>query len=143
MKTVSYSRIPSEGETIGSLSIPTINRKLRIVQGTTDESLKQGVGHFTESVLPGQNDNCVLSGHRDSVFEKLGLLKIGDHLIVDTVAGKFNYEIKGIRIVDKDDKTVIVPRTRAVLTLTTCYPFTYFGYAPQRYIITANLSKSV
>ena len=103
------------------------------------DDLKKGIGHFIQSVLPGEEDNCVLSGHRDTVFTKLGKLKIGDQLIVQTSAGTFTYEIKLIRIVDKDDKTVIVPTDHAVLTLTTCYPFLFIGSAPNRYILSADL----
>jgi hypothetical protein len=53
------------------------------------------------------------------------------------------YQVNAIRIVGKLDRTVIVPSDEAILTLTTCYPFTYFGNAPKRYIVTSNLiSKS-
>ena len=134
-----YPLYPAEGDNIGSLSIPVLKQKLPIIQGTDADELKKGVGHFIQSVLPGEEDNCVLSGHRDTVFAELGKLKIGDQLIVQTSAGTFTYEIKRIRIVDKDDKTVIVPADHAVLTLTTCYPFYFVGNAPDRYILTADL----
>ena len=134
-----YSVSPAEGDVIGSLSIPALELELPIIQGTGTEDLKKGVGHFIQSVLPGEGDNCVLSGHRDTVFAKLGKLKIGDQLTVKTSAGTFTYEVSGTRIVNKDDKTVIVPTDHAVLTLTTCYPFSYVGPAPDRYIITADL----
>jgi len=65
-------------------------------------------------------------------------LEVGDRLIVQTSAGSFTYEISDIRIVDKDDRTVIVPTDHAVLTLSTCYPFNYVGSAPDRYIISAD-----
>jgi sortase A len=46
--------------------------------------------------------------------------------------------------VDKDDRTVIVPKPRATLTVSTCYPFDYIGSAPERYILVAYLtSKTV
>jgi sortase A len=134
-----YPLYPAEGDNIGSLSIPALKQKLPIIQGTGADELKKGVGHFTQSVLPGEEDNCVLSGHRDTVFAELGKLVIGDQLIVQTSAGIFIYEIKRIRIVGKDDKTVIVPTDHAVLTLSTCYPFHYVGSAPDRYILTADL----
>ena len=134
-----YPVYPAEGDNIGSLSIPVLKQKMPIIQGTGTDDLKKGVGHFIQSVLPGEKDNCVLSGHRDTVFAKLGKLKIGDQLIVQTSAGTFTYEIKLIRIVDKDDKTVIVPTDHAVLTLTTCYPFLFIGSAPNRYILSADL----
>jgi len=134
-----YPVYPAEGDNVGSLTIPALKQKLPIIEGTGAEELKKGVGHFMLSVLPGEQDNCVLSGHRDTVFSNLGKLNIGDQLIVQTSAGTFTYEIKRIRIVDKDDKTVIVPADHAVLTLTTCYPFQFIGSAPDRYILIADL----
>lgn len=134
-----YPEYPSAGDVVGSLSIPALELELPIIEGTGTDELKAGVGHFIQSVLPGEIDNCVLSGHRDTVFASLGGLKIGDQLIVQTTAGIFTYEVTGTRIVDKDDKTVIVPTDHAVLTLTTCYPFSYIGPAPDRYIVSADL----
>jgi sortase A len=49
------------------------------------------------------------------------------------------YEVHKIRIVNSDDKTVIVPTEDAVLTLSTCYPFRFIGNAPKRYIVQAGL----
>jgi len=137
-----YAVYPSEGDNIGSLTIPALKRKLPILQGTDAKELKKGVGHFTQSVLPGEKDNCVLSGHRDTVFRQIGNLKIKDQLIVQTSAGTFTYEVSGTRIVHADDKTVIVPTDHAVLTITTCYPFDFIGNAPDRYIVSAVLIKS-
>lgn len=134
-----YPRYPTQGDTVGSLSIPVLNQALPIIQGTGDAELKKGVGHFIQSVLPGEVDNCVLSGHRDSVFSKLGTLKLGDVVITKTSAGTFTYKVKRIRIVGKDDRTVIVPTENAVLTLSTCYPFHYVGNAPKRYIVVADM----
>ncbi len=134
-----YPVYPAEGDTIGNLTIPALEQRFPIIEGTSAEELKKGVGHFIKSVLPGEQDNCVLSGHRDTVFSDLGKLNIGDQLIVQTSAGTFTYQIKRIRIVDKDDKTVIVPADHAILTLTTCYPFSFIGSAPDRYILIADL----
>ena len=136
---VLYTENPAVGDVIGTLSIPVLDRNIPIIQGTGENELKKGAGHFIQSVLPGMNDNCVISGHRGTVFAKLGKLKLDDQLIIQTSAGTFTYAVKGIRIVDKDDKTVIVPTDHAVLTLTTCYPFIYVGNAPYRYIVTADL----
>lgn len=137
-----YTVYPSEGDNIGTLTIPALKRKLPILQGTDAKELKKGVGHFAQSVLPGEKDNCVLSGHRDTSFRQIGNLKIGDKLIVQTSAGTFTYEVNKTRIVHEDDKTVIVPTDHAVLTITTCYPFNFIGNAPDRYIVSASLIKS-
>jgi len=137
-----YPIYPVEGDSIGTLTIPSLNLELLILQGTEEKELKKGVGHFLQSVLPGQEDNCVLSGHRETVFRQLGKLEIGYLIVVKTSAGTFTYEVKGTRIVDEDDKTVIVPTDNAVLTLTTCYPFDTPGYFPYRYIVSATLVES-
>jgi sortase A len=134
-----YPVRPKKGENIGNLIIPALKRVIPIIQGADEDELKKGVGHFDQSVLPGEADNSILSGHRDTVFRELGKLKIGDELTTETSAGTFTYIIKQTRVVHKDDKTVIVPMDHAVLTVTTCYPFRFIGDAPDRYIITADL----
>lgn len=136
-----YPTRPEKGENIGELYIPKLNATLPIYHGTDEDELEKGVGHFAGSVLPGENDNSVLSGHRDTVFRKLGEVGEGDELIVRTSAGEFKYKVSKVRIVDEDDRTVIVPKPRATLTVSTCYPFEYIGSAPERYILVAYLDS--
>ncbi|MBY6035805.1 class D sortase [Fictibacillus nanhaiensis] len=136
---VRYPVRPKPGENIGELIIPKLDASLPIYHGTDEEELEKGVGHFSKSVLPGEKDNSVLSGHRDTVFRKLGEVGKGDILIVETAAGKFTYKVKNVRIVDEDDRTVIVPKPRATLTISTCYPFDFIGASPERYILVADL----
>ncbi|MGL4820768.1 MAG: sortase, partial [Bacilli bacterium] len=104
-----------------------------------EPELAKGVGHYSNSVLPGENDHTILSGHRDVVFRRLGELEVGDSIFVTTEAGTFEYRVRKTRIVDADDRTVIVPKPRATLSLTTCYPFYFVGDAPERYIVTGNM----
>lgn len=137
-----YPVRPEIGEEIGELYIPKLDEVLPIYHGTDEDELEKGVGHFAGSVLPGEKDNSVLSGHRDTVFRRLGEVGVDDELIVTTSAGTFTYKVRKIRIVDADDRTVIVPKPRAVLTVSTCYPFDYIGYAPERYILEAYLVES-
>lgn len=137
---VLYPVRPEKGENIGDLMIPVIGATLPIFHGTDEDELLKGVGHFADSVLPGENDNTVLSGHMDTVFRELGEVGKGDLLIVETSAGKFTYKVRKTRIVDADDRTVIVPKPRATLTVSTCYPFDFMGSdAPERFILIADL----
>jgi sortase A len=130
---------PKVGNKLGVLSIPSLGQKFPIVEGTSATELQRGVGHFRGSVMPGGKDNCVLSGHRDTVFTKLGRLKKGDRLVVTTAAGKFTYQITQTRIVRADNKTVVVHSDHATLTVTTCYPFRFVGSAPDRFVLVADL----
>ncbi|PGS52405.1 class D sortase [Bacillus sp. AFS041924] len=137
-----YKTYPKFGEEMGTLTIPRIESTLPIFHGTDEDELAKGIGHYAKSVMPGERDNSVLAGHRDTVFRHLGEVKIGDLLIVKTSAGTFTYKVHKIRIVDKDDRTVIIPKPRPTLTVSTCYPFNFIGHAPQRYILVASLAKS-
>ncbi|WP_124726613.1 class D sortase [Staphylospora marina] len=131
---------PRKGQHFADLIIPRLQAVMPVVEGTRDEELARGVGHFAGSVLPGEPDNAVLSGHRDTVFRRLGELQTGDRLLVRTTRGTFVYTITRTWVTDADDRTVIVSTRDPVLTLTTCYPFTFAGPAPERYIIRAELS---
>jgi sortase A len=134
-----YFTLPNKGDVFGKISIPKLKQEFPILHGSDQKELAKGVGHFIGSVLPGEPDNTVLAGHRDTVFRKLGQIEMGDLINIETSAGKFTYRITKQRIVDQDDRTVIVPYDHAVLTLVTCYPFDYIGAAPQRYILIGEL----
>ncbi|MFP7442846.1 class D sortase [Bacillus infantis] len=126
------------GDIIGILEIPALKAELPIIEGTDEEELEKGVGHYAGTVFPGQKDQILLSGHRDTVFRKIGELKMGDELVVKMPYGDFTYEIIDSFIVDADDTTVIKPTApEEILTLSTCYPFYFVGSAPERYILTA------
>lgn len=141
-RSTSKARV-SDGTFLGTINLPTIKKTFNIFEGTDTEALSKGVGHYVKSVMPGMSDNSVLAGHRDSVFAQLGKVKIGALINIRVREGFFTYKVHAIRIVDKNDRTVIVPTSKAMLTLSTCYPFSYFGNAPKRYIVTAGLIEPI
>lgn len=129
---------PAIGDVVGVLQIPRFEAQLPIIEGTDPDELEKGVGHFLGSSFPGELGQIVLSGHRDTVFLRLGELEVGDKFIVALSYGDFLYEIYDTKIVDKDDTTIItLQKETEELILTTCYPFTLTGRAPERYIVYA------
>ena len=128
---------PDLNDVIGTLEIPKLKATLPIIEGTDEEMLKKGVGHYRSSAFPLDDEQILLSGHRDTVFRNFGKLAVGDRFIVNLPYGTFEYEIKSTDIVDKDDTTVIRSMGTEVLVVTTCYPFRYVGNAPERYILYA------
>ena len=127
---------PQAGEIIGLLHIPKLKAELPIVEGTEADDLAKGVGHYQESYFPNEQGQIVLSGHRDTVFRRTGELVEGDQLVIELSYGRFTYEIEKTKIVKKDDTSIItLQHKKEELVLTTCYPFSYIGPAPNRYII--------
>lgn len=130
--------LPETGEASGLLVIPKINAELAIVEGTDPDNLEKGVGHYKGSFYPEENGQIVLSGHRDTVFRKAGELELGDLLTMKMPYGEYTYEIVGTKIVSADDTSIItLQNSEEELILTTCYPFSYVGDAPDRYIMYA------
>lgn len=126
------------GETIGLLYIPKLDREIAIIEGTDEEELAQGVGHYYDTGLPGQNRQILLSGHRDTVFRNFDQLEHGDEFHVKMEYGTYVYQINDHEIVSADNTTVIDPsRKDEYLTVSTCYPFSMIGNAPDRYVLYA------
>ncbi|MBA4495311.1 class D sortase [Paenactinomyces guangxiensis] len=142
-ETKQTSPVTHMGDKIGELVIPKLGAILPIVEGTDDKSLKKGVGLYRGfgTVKPNQTGHVVLSGHRDTVFRNVGKLVDGDKLFVKFNGSVYTYQIRKRWVTHAEDRTVIVPINRPVLSLTTCYPFDYVGDAPDRYIIQADLVK--
>jgi sortase A len=138
-----YSERPQLGDRIGTITLPSLGLSWPIYEGTEEEQLSKGVGHYVDSVLPGMADNSILSGHRTSVFNRIGELEVNDLILVQTSAGIFNYQVRAFRIVDRSDTTVIQPAPKAVLTLTTCYPFDSLVRTTQAFLVEADLVDSL
>lgn len=129
---------PEKGETVGLLNIDKIDAAIPIIEGTDPDELRRGVGHLAQTAYPGENDQILFSGHRDTVFTRLGEIEVGDIISVELPHGTFDYEMVDSKIVSADDTTVIGSTAPdEELVVTTCYPFGYIGHAPDRYVIYA------
>ena len=51
----------------------------------------------------------------------------------------YHYYVQRTNIVQPEDVWVLNPTGYAALTLVTCYPFSYIGSAPERFIVRATL----
>lgn len=129
------------GEEVGRLVIPSIEKGYPTYWGADEATLDQGVGMYVSqwTATPDQKRHTVLSGHRNTVFTGLDKVEKGDSIFLEYGGQRFEYKVEDMWITDADDRTVIVDKDEATLTLTTCYPFDYIGYAPERYIIQGQL----
>jgi sortase A len=159
-------RVSMLGDAFAVLHIPRLGADYEqvVLEGTAEEQLAQGPGHYEGTALPGEQGNMALAGHRvgkGSPFLDLDLLRPGDPIVVETADRWFVYRvlgdpatgdfttdpsgIPGQQIVRPSDIEVISPTPNgpengppsgAYLTLTTCHP----KYsARQRLIIHAGL----
>lgn len=125
------------GGTIGEISIPRLGLAAMFAQGDSAAILRRAVGHVADSALPGETGNVVLAGHRDTFFRPLGQVQVGDVITVSTRAGNFEYLVESTAVVRPDAVEELRPTGGRTLTLITCYPFTYVGAAPTRFVVRA------
>ena len=106
-------------------------------EGIDSNTLQLAVGHIPATALPGQAGNVGVAGHRDTFFRGLKDLQTNDEIQFSTLAGEFTYIVESMMVVEPDNVGVLAASSENVLTLVTCYPFTYIGNAPKRFIVRA------
>jgi sortase A len=122
---------------IGRIEIPRLWFSAVVTEGTDRTTLRRGIGHIRGTALPGQPGNVGLAGHRDTLFHPLKDLRIQDRIRFSTPRGDILYEVESLTIVDPDDVGILAASGENALTLVTCYPFSYIGPAPKRWIVRA------
>lgn len=140
----SVPKPPQSGEIIGRVDIPRLSLSAAIAEGDDDETLRGAVGHLPDTPLPWhRRGNVALAAHRDGLFRPLEKIRLGDDVKVVTGRGNYHYRVKKTQIVDPDDVWVIAPTERPTITLITCYPFSFVGNAPRRFIVQAELVEDI
>ena len=123
---------------LGRIEIKAIGLSAMIMEGIDQRTLRRAVGHIPGTPLPGQPGNIALAGHRDTFFRVLRNIREGDEITLETLGGLYRYRVDSILIVDPDDNRVLDKSNDAILTLVTCYPFSFVGPAPKRFIVRAH-----
>lgn len=115
---------------MGYIEISTINVKLPIYHGTSEEILQVGVGHLNNTSLPvgGESTHCVLSGHRGlpsaKLFTDLDQLMEGDVFLLHVLDQVLAYQVDNISIVEPTDVAVLdIIEGKDYCTLVTCTPY--------------------
>jgi len=127
------------GTVIGRLDVPRLNLSVVAREGVDERTLDLAVGHVPGTALPGDSGNAAFAAHRDTFFRPLRRVRDGDVVSVTTPRGTYRYLVTSTRVVGPDDVSVLDPTSESTLTLVTCYPFTYIGSAPYRFIVRGEL----
>jgi sortase A len=124
---------------VAKLEARSVGLTATVIEGSSDDMLARAAGHIEDTALPGERGNVGIAGHRDTTFRPVRRLAVGDRIALTTSAGRFDYRIVRTFVVKPDAVWVLDPTPRPSLTLVTCYPFTFIGHAPMRYIVQAEL----
>ena len=94
-------KLVAPGTPLALLSIPELNVREVVVEGTAAGQTMDGVGHRRDTPLPGQPGTSVLMGRSGAfggVFGGLHLAKPGLAFTITTAQGVANYQVMGQRI---------------------------------------------
>jgi len=116
----------------------SIGLSAMFAEGIDRKTLQRGVGHIPGTALPGQQGNVALAGHRDTFFRPLRNIHKNDEITLETLDGSYRYRVDFTEVTGPEHAEVLNQSHEAILTLVTCYPFSFVGPAPQRFIVRAH-----
>lgn len=121
-----------------------------VLAGASGRNLAFAPTHVSSTPEPGQKGNSVIIGHRDTHFNSLKRLQIGDLIEVKTKDRRQQYKVITLRVAlhaqlqylqnSNNNNTFDVDQSS--LTLVTCYPFDSLLPNPtHRYVVRAMAIK--
>ena len=127
------------------LYVDSIDVEGDVFQGKDSNTMDKGFWHFPTSVYPGQQGNSVIIAHRflnlppaKDTFYNLDKVKKGDSIVVKQKDNEFTYIVSEIKVVEKNDISVLQDTTDHQITLITCTPL---WTSKQRLVVIGKLDK--
>ena len=127
------------------LSSKKHNQDLRVLSGDSGNVIAFAPGHNVQSNTPSQGGTTLISAHRDTHFEFLQDVNLGDKFELDSIYSNnnYHYQVSDIKIIDSDKYDIDINNNQSELKLVTCYPFNApIAGGSLRYVVTASLVKN-
>lgn len=125
----SILNITEDGQ-IGTINIPSIDCRLPIYHGSSEDMLSKGAVHLAGTAFPigGNSARSVISAHTafpgKIFFDRLSEVEIGETFSVTVLGDTFYYKVTEINIVLPDEVEYLQPvKDKNLITLVTCTPY--------------------
>jgi sortase A len=127
------------GDPIAWLTAADARLNHLVLNGATKDNLAKAPCWSAQAASPGQPGLKIIEAHRDTHFNRLGGLEAGSEIALESLTGKQRYRVVDIEIMNPFSAKARLASSREQdrLALVTCYPFHYFGPAPQRCLVWA------
>jgi LPXTG-site transpeptidase (sortase) family protein len=120
-----------------AIRVPKLKYFAAVREGVDTTSLYSGPGRYPGTVWPGNQGSVGVAAH-NVYWINFPKLAPRDEIDIETRYGTFRYRVTGSKIVNPNDRTVLVSSAPGYhLVLTTCWPIWAGAFATQRYIIFA------
>lgn len=129
---------PSIGKQFGELSINACDIDAKLFFGDSSVPLRNGVGVYAGSFIPGYGRTILVAGHNNTFFNGLKNVNKGDVVKISTSYGNYKYKVTGTKLTtDKDKSAYDLNAEKENLVLYTCYPFDSLGLTNRRFFVYA------
>ena len=126
---------PEPVQEIGTIEIPKIGLRHRVMNGITMRNIDLGPSHWPGTAMPGEVGNTVFAGHRTTKtkpFRNIDQLVPGDEVLFDIGGRRSVYTVTGSKVVLPTALEIVDPTPTATGTLFACHPP---GSAKYRYVV--------
>jgi sortase A len=129
---------PGIDKQFGELSIKGRSVKAKLFFGDGTIPLRNGVGIYAGSFIPGYGKTILVAGHNNTYFNGLKNVKKKDVVTIKTSYGNYKYEVTGTKVVSADDDSAYdLTSDEENLVMYTCYPFDELGLTEKRFFVYA------
>jgi sortase A len=123
---------------VARISVPRLKASAIALAGSSGQAMAFGPGHVERTARPGGAGTAVYAAHRDTHFAFLGLVAVGDEILVTGADGHtFTYRVTRTSIVRWDDSGIAADAGGRHLALVTCWTLDGSMRGPWRYVVHA------
>lgn len=123
---------------IATLTIKNIVEDVPVFNNAADDTLLKGAGAIDGSTGFNEIGNTFVAGHRETVFNNLDKLKLGDVITIKSLKDNktSKYKVEKIKTMKNDDTFSFYEQTnKNRLVLYTCYPIKEISTNPKEIIV--------
>lgn len=125
-----YNILNIDNGLMGYVEIPSIDVKLPIYHGESEDVLKKGAAHLEQTSFPigGTDTHACISAHSgypsQKFFDDIDELNEDDLIYIQILNRRICYKVYGKEVIEPSDTSKLGVETgKDLLTLITCYPY--------------------
>ncbi len=138
--TIDASKVefPTINKQFGELKIEKRDVNTKLFFGDASVPLRNGVGIYAGSFIPGYGRTILVAGHNNTYFNGLKNVKKGDIVKINTSYGNYKYKVTDTKIYNANSKkSYDLSAKEENLIMYTCYPFDQLGITEKRFFVYA------
>ena len=125
---------------VARIEVPRLHKSAIVLEGSSGQALAFGPGHVARTPAAGEPGTAVYAAHRDTHFDFLGDVRVGDEILVTRRDGAvLRFRVTGTSVARWDASGIDPDAGGRALVLSTCWPLDAKFSGPLRYLVHAEM----